>query len=88
MTQRWSEKQRALLLHADLAKLREEKVAVMHRLEGHLQDEIRGLEQQYAARTAAERDRQEITGLEQQINDQLEALHELIPEARKPSEGS
>jgi hypothetical protein len=86
MPARWSEKQRALLLHADLAKLREEKVTVMRRLETHLQDEIRGLEIQYTARTAADRDRQEITGLEQQINDPLEALHELIPKPRKPED--
>ena len=73
---------RADVIKADIAELRGEKVAALRRVEAALQDEIRGLNLQYQARAAATQAKQSVENLESQINDQLEALSELLPKQR------
>ena len=73
---------RAEVIKADIAELRSEKVAALRRVEAALQDEIRGLNLQYQARAAATQAKQALEVLDGQINDQLEALSELIPKPR------
>ena len=75
---------RAEVIKADIAELRAEKVAALRRVEAALQDEIRGLNQQSQARTAAAQAKQQVDVIEAQINDQLEALADLLPTPRTP----
>lgn len=74
---------RAEVIKADIAELRGEKVAALRRVEAALQDEIRGLNLQYQARAAAIQAKQSVDVLDAQINEQLEALSELIPPQRE-----
>ena len=73
---------RVEVIKADIANLRGEKVAALRRVEAALQDEIRGLTQQYQARAAATQARQAVEVLDAQVNEQLEALGELLPKPR------
>lgn len=73
---------RVEVIKADIAELRGEKVAALRRIEAALQDEIRGLNLQYQARAAATQAKQSVENLESQIDLQLEALSDLIPEPR------
>ena len=73
---------RADVIKADIAELRGEKVAALRRVEAALQDEIRGLNLQYQARAAATQAKQSVDVLDAQINEQLEALGELLPKQR------
>lgn len=74
---------RADVIKADIAELRAEKVAALRRVEAALQDEIRGLNQQYQARAAADQARQSVDNIDGLINEQLEALGELLPRPRE-----
>lgn len=73
---------RVEVIKADIAELRQEKVAALRRVEAALQDEIRGLNLQYQARAAATQAKQSVDVLDAQINEQLEALGELLPKPR------
>ena len=73
---------RVEVIKADIAELRGEKVAALRRVEAALQDEIRGLNQQYQARAAADQARQSVDNIDGLINEQLEALGELLPQPR------
>ena len=73
---------RAEVIKADIAELRAEKVAALRRVEAALQDEIRGLNLQYQARTAAAQAKQQVDVLDASINEQLEALADLLPTPR------
>ena len=74
---------RAEVIKADIAALRGEKVAALRRIETGLQDEIRGLNQQYQARAAVAQAKQSVENLDRQINDQLDALSDLLPQPRE-----
>lgn len=78
----WTDRQRRESITADLASLRERKVATLHRIENDLHEEIRGLELQHAARADAVNAKDEIENLDRLINEQLDALGDL-PAPRK-----
>lgn len=67
------------LLKADIDRLRDDQVAA-------LQDELRGMHQQYAARAAAVSADEDYAVLNGQINEQLEALSALLPTPRPPED--
>jgi hypothetical protein len=78
---------RVEVIKADIAELRGEKVAALRRVEAALQDEIRGLNLQYQARAAATQAKQSVENLDASINEQLEALGELLPRPREATDG-
>jgi hypothetical protein len=80
----WTDKHRAAVIQADLKYLTDERLAAWQRREAALQDKVRALEQSYGADAAAHRAVEDIDNLSAQIEQQTEALSELIP---KPREG-
>lgn len=70
------------LLKADIDRLRDEQHACLTRKEAALQAELRGMHQQYAAHAEAIHAGEDYDNLDGQINEQLEALLALLPQAR------
>lgn len=70
------------LLKADIERLRDQQGAALIRKEAALQDELRGMHQQYGARAAVDRADEDYDVLDGQINEQLDALSALLPTPR------
>jgi hypothetical protein len=81
----WTPAQQAAVIEADITRLREQQYAALTRKEHALQDELRGMHQQFAARAAVKQAEDEYDVLTGQIDQQLEALR-AIPTQRPRSE--